>query len=210
MASTNRSTSALLCSVAITGALAACGTSNPPAPPQSGSDEGTSPSRYTAADAAVATRQLRSRGALLAGWMRPDLVTAAPECAPGRPGQNFIDCQFGQNEGSGEPSYFRVRLAAGGELTKILGDKAPAANATSPTKAAELLADDDELQRAPTRTAPYRCATSPRIEPSGRRSDPSTDRGLRCTTTQRLGNRTIARYVEFASDGTVARDYVIR
>lgn len=136
-------------------------------------------------------------------------MTTVDHCEQRTGQSNLFDCSFGVGVGGEDPSWFTVRLQSDGALSKVLGEHDPVPGEKSPAETAALLAADDELQRAPSRTRGYACKPSPRVEPDGTRAG-SALVGQLCTTRARLDRAPVRRYVEFAPDGTVTRDYVVQ
>lgn len=160
--------------------------------------------------AEAATAVLRKHGALVAGTIGPPAAFGDADCNPTDDGAGRIVCAFGTTYfGNMEPTWFEVRIQPDGSLSKVLGRREPVAGSKSSAQTAALLASDDLLQHAPSRTRDYACRRAHRIEPDGARGSTSAA-GQLCATYLRVSRENVERYVEFAPDGTVTRDYVIR
>lgn len=171
---------------------------------------GPAPSAEQRRAAQAATVALRTRGALIAGPIAPAAAFDDAACEPSTDDPRVIECAFGTSYYNNmEPTWFAVRLQPDGSLSKVLGRRAPVAGAKSSAQAAALLASDDSLQNAPSRTRGYACRRESRVEPDGTRATTGAV-GQLCNTHLRVSRQTIQRYVEFAPDGTATRDYVVR
>lgn len=160
--------------------------------------------------ARAATVGLKRQGGMIAGTLGPPEMFGDAVCEPSTARPVAISCSFGTSYyGNMDPTWFEVRLQPNGAVSKVLGRRVPVAGSKSSKQTAALLASDDALQNAPSRTRDYACRRSPRVERDGTRG--STDGiGQLCTTYFRVSRQTVRRYVEFAPDGTALRDYLIR
>lgn len=95
-----------------------------------------------------------------------------------------------------------------GHLSKLLGDVDPVPGVKTSEQAAALLAADDRVRHAPSRSRGYSCERTRRLEPNG---SPSASRAMGevCLAYYRVSRIEVQRYVEFAADGTAVRDYLV-
>lgn len=160
--------------------------------------------------AEAATMALKKHGWMVAGLIGSPAAFDDADCAPADNGSNRINCSFGVTYyGNMEPIWFEVRMQPNQSLSKVLGSRDPVPGAKSSAQTAALLASDEFLQHAPSRTRGYICRRAPRVEPDGSRGSTSAS-GQLCATRSRVGRKIVHRYVEFAADGTAARDYIVR
>lgn len=190
-------------------AAAACGCGSDRAETTSPAPTST-PSAAQRQAAKAATVALKKHGWKVAGTIGPPAAFGDADCTPSDGAADRIDCAFGTTYfGNMEPTWFEVRMQPDGSLSKVLGRREPAAGTKSSAQTATLLASDDLLQHAPSRTRDYACQSVQRVEPDGTRGSTSAA-GQLCTTYFRVSRQHVQRYVEFAPDGTVTRDYLVR
>lgn len=168
-------------------------------PPATGGGAPAPTSEVSSADAVAV--KVAEGSALLSGRADPDTF-ADTTCEAAKLAGEYR-CAYG-GEGDPNSGSLTVRLQPTGAVSKVLGDTPPQAGLPAPTRVAELLAADDAASGSPG-TA-YRCATATAINPDGS-SAGTSETGYRCVLIE--GGKPFQRYVQFAADGTVVRDFEV-